>query len=101
MSIKIHYTNPNKPGRTICGHNSTIPGRTYSNITTDINKVNCRACQNAIKLRKYLKHTSKSSVPEIAQKQPAGAFEPLSRLDPKCTEQKTKLGAGDNLLEGD
>ncbi len=50
----------------------------------------CSVCQNAIKLRKYI---SKSSVPEIAQKQPAGAFEPLS------TEQKTKLGAGDNLLE--
>ncbi len=73
MGIIIHYTNPNKPDHTICGHDSTILGRTYSNITTDIKDVTCSACQNAIKLRKYI---SKSSVPEIAQKQPAGALEP-------------------------
>lgn len=40
----IHFKNPNRNNMTKCGHDYTISGRTYSNVTTDINNVTCGTC---------------------------------------------------------
>lgn len=48
----VHFKNPKRNNRTICGHDYTIPGRTYANITTRVNDVTCKACLNRINERK-------------------------------------------------
>ncbi len=46
--MKIHFKNPRRLKRTMCGHDCTISGRTYSNITNRLHKVDCKACLKAI-----------------------------------------------------
>lgn len=53
--VNMHYKNPRNPKRTICGHDATIPGRTYSNVTSKLDSVTCSACRNAIKNSKRFK----------------------------------------------
>ena len=52
--MTIHYKNPRRPKMTICGHDCTISGRTYSNITNKLYQVNCKACLNAIRNNKLM-----------------------------------------------
>lgn len=51
---KIHYKAPRNPNRTACGHDSTIPGRTFANVTTDKTKVTCAGCNDNIKKDKNI-----------------------------------------------
>ena len=53
--MTIHYKNPRRPKRTICGHDCTTSGRTYSNVTKRLYKVNCQACLNAIRNNKSMR----------------------------------------------
>jgi hypothetical protein len=57
--MTVHYKNPKRPKRTICGHDSTILGRTYSNVTVRLDKVSCRGCLNAIRGNKLIKEMIK------------------------------------------
>jgi hypothetical protein len=55
MRFKTHYKNPHKPGHTICGHDYTIPGRTFSHVTEVAKDVTCAGCKNAVKIRERKK----------------------------------------------
>lgn len=53
--MTTHYRNPRRPKMTICGHDCTISGRTYSNVTNRLNNVNCQGCLNAIMSNKLMR----------------------------------------------
>jgi hypothetical protein len=64
----IHYKNPRKHKRTICGHDSSINGRTYSNVTSRLDMVNCQACLNAIRGNKLIREMIKKGYINSEQK---------------------------------
>lgn len=50
----VHFKNP-RTKKTMCGHDYTIPGRTYSNITSSLGDVTCNGCKTAINNSKWIK----------------------------------------------
>ena len=51
---RVHFKNP-RTGKTLCGHIYTIPGRSYSNVTSNLDDVSCPGCKNSIKASKWIK----------------------------------------------
>lgn len=64
--VIVHYKNPRKKNRTMCGHDYTVPGRTYSNITSNIDDVTCVACL-AVKKRKWFKKMVEERMSKMAK----------------------------------
>ena len=76
----VHFKNP-RTKKTLCGHDCTIPERTYSNVTSDLDEVTCKVCLNTVDHSKWIKEMidKKNNAPKNPQDVVDGIIEEMMK----------------------
>lgn len=76
----VHFKNP-RTKKTLCGHNYSISGRTYSSVTSNLDEVTCKACLNTVGCSKWIKEMidKKKKVPKSPQDAVDGIIEEMMK----------------------